>query len=172
MEGREGRGPLGARPGESRGWPGSNRASAPPGLEPYSPIHVRTTLLSSNHWLMEDVADARVVWLSRRPLAFASLTEIANANSAVVRQIRPQHASCGVVVDMRQAPPRNDAGFEQAMLRLRTEIEARFARTAVLLATQVGVLQVNRITRADGTTSFATTDEAEALRFARGEVRE
>jgi hypothetical protein len=131
---------------------------------------VKTTLLSSTHWLMEDDVDQRIVWLVRQPVAFASLMEIANANAAVVRKILPQHRSAGVVVDMRQAPSRNDTGFETAMQGLRAQVEARFARTAVLLATRVGILQVNRITRADRATSFATTDEAAALRFARGEA--
>jgi hypothetical protein len=130
---------------------------------------VKTTLLASTHWLMEDHVDQRVVWLVRRPVAFASLQEIGSANAAVVRQIQAQHRSAGVVVDMRQAPSRNDTGFEKAMQGLRAQVEARFARTAVLLATQVGILQVKRITHADGATSFATTDEAAALRFARGE---
>ena len=133
---------------------------------------MKTTLLSSTHWLMEDDVDQRIVWLVRRPVAFASLTEIVSANAAVVRKILPQHRSAGVVVDMRQAPSRNDTGFEQAMQGLRVQVEARFARTVVLLATRVGILQVNRITRADGATSFATTDEAAALRFARGEAIE
>jgi hypothetical protein len=110
------------------------------------------------------------VWLVRRPVAFASLMEISSANAAVVRKILPQHRSAGVVVDMRQAPSRNDTGFEQAMQGLRAQVEARFARTVVLLATRVGILQVNRITRADGAASIATTDEAAALRFARGEA--
>jgi hypothetical protein len=131
---------------------------------------VKTTLLSGAHWLMEDDGDQRVVWLVRRPVPFVSLLEVTNANAEVARKILPQHGKVGVIVDMRQAPPRNDAGFEQAMQGLRAEVEARFARTAVLLATRVGVLQVNRITRTDGATSFATTDEAAALRFARGEA--
>lgn len=128
------------------------------------------TLLSSTHWLMEDDIDQRVVWLVRQPVAFASLTEIISANAAVVRKILPQHRSAGLVVDMRQAPSRNDTGFEQAMQGLRARVESSFARTAVLLSTRVGILQVNRITRADRATSFATTDEAAALSFARGEA--
>jgi hypothetical protein len=131
---------------------------------------VKTTLLSSTYWLMAEDVDQRVVWLVRRAVAFASLAEITSANAAVVRKILPQHRSAGVLVDMRQAPSRNDTGFEQAMQGLRTQVEARFARTAVLLATQVGLLQVNRITRADHATTFATTDEAAALRFARGDA--
>ncbi len=118
---------------------------------------------------MESDASTRVVWLRRSPVAFGSLVELTAANEAVVGRFSQQYESWSVVVDMRQAPARNDPAFEAAMRGLRASIEARFARTAVLLATQVGMLQVNRLTREDGATSFATTDEAAALRFARGE---
>jgi len=55
------------------------------------------------------------------------------------------------------------------MRGLREAIETRFARTAVLLETAVGLLQVTRLAREDATGTFATQDEAAAFRFARGE---
>lgn len=125
-------------------------------------------LLSSPHWLMESDAASHLVWLRRSPVAFGSIVELTAANEAVVSKFLDQYESWSVVVDMRLAPSRNDPAFEAAMHGLRSAIEARFARTAVLLATQVGMLQVNRLTREDGAKSFATTDEVAALRFARG----
>ena len=44
------------------------------------------------------------------------------ANDGVIERMRPEHASYGIVVDMRQAPPRNDPEFESAMAKLRAEI--------------------------------------------------
>lgn len=129
---------------------------------------VRHVLLSSEHWLMEADPDDRVVWLSRLPAPFASLAEIARANDAVIRRLDAAYASWGLIVDLRRAPPRNDPEFENAMRGLRAAVAASFARTALLLATQAGVLQVSRITREDGSASFATTTEAAALEFARG----
>jgi hypothetical protein len=131
---------------------------------------VTTTLLASTHWLMEEDSAHRVVWLRRLPVPFTSIGEITAANHAVIQRILPRHRTAGVVVDMRAAPPRNDPAFESAMRGLRSNVETRFARTAVLLATQVGMLQVNRITREDGATSFATTSEQAAFRFAQGEL--
>lgn len=118
---------------------------------------------------MESDASTHVVWLRRLPVPFGSIAQLWAANEAVVGKFMQQYESWSVVVDMRQAPSRNDPAFEAAMHGLRAAIEARFARTAVLLATQVGMLQVNRLTREDGAKSFATTDELAALRFARGE---
>lgn len=118
---------------------------------------------------MESDASSHMVLLRRSPVAFGSIAELTAANDAVVGKILEQYESWSVVVDMRVAPARNDPAFEAAMRGLRSAIEARFARTAVLLATQVGMLQVNRLTREDGAKSFATTDEVAALRFARGQ---
>jgi hypothetical protein len=118
---------------------------------------------------MEEDADLRLVWLRRLRVPFASLADLSTANDAVVQEMLPRHQSYGLVVDMRRALSRNDAAFEAGMQRLRSSVEARFARTAVLLATQVGMLQVNRLSRQDGATTLATTDEAAAVRFARGE---
>jgi hypothetical protein len=126
-------------------------------------------LLLSAHWLMEEDVAQRVVLLRRMALPFSSLDELSNANQEVVRLIRPEHRAWGIVVDMRQAPARNDPSFESAMRGLRDAVELRFARTAVLLGTAVGLLQVTRLTREDGATSLATQSEAEALRFARGQ---
>lgn len=128
-------------------------------------------LLSTEHWLMEADPDDRIVWLHRLPVPFASISEIMCANDAVIRKLDAAYASWGVVVDLRRAPPRNDPAFENAMRGLRAAVAASFARTALLLATQAGVLQVSRITREDGSASFATTVEAAALEFARGAPR-
>jgi hypothetical protein len=130
---------------------------------------VKTTLLENAHWLVEEDASRRVVWLRRTGLTFASIREVTIANDRIIQKLVAQHRHWGVVVDMRAAPSRNDPAFEAAMYGLRAAVEARFARTAVLLGTAVGMLQVNRLTRADGATSFATRDEAAALRFACGE---
>jgi hypothetical protein len=147
---------------------GRGRASNVTRSEPKY-MHTVTTLLASTHWHMEEDSHYRVVRLRRSRIPFASIAEITAANDAVIQRILPRHRNAGIVVDMRGAPSRNDPAFEAAMRGLRTTLETRFARTAVLLATRVGMLQVNRITREDGTSSFATTDEEAAERFARGE---
>lgn len=118
---------------------------------------------------MEEDRKHRVIALRRTSTPFTSVDEITSANSEVVSRIRAEHRRWGVVVDMRRAPRRNDPAFEAAMRGLREAVETRFARTAVLLETAVGLLQVKRLTREDAADTFATQDEAAAFRFARGE---
>ena len=130
---------------------------------------MKAKLIASAHWVMEEDQEQKVVLLRRLALPFASLGELSSANQEVVQLIRPEHRTWGIVVDMRQARSRNDPSFESAMRGLRDAVEARFARTAVLLGTAVGLLQVTRLAREDGATSLATQSETEALRFARGQ---
>jgi hypothetical protein len=117
---------------------------------------------------MDEDRDHRIVWLERTAQPFGSLAEVTTANQEVVRKFASYHREWGIVVDMAQAPARNDPAFEGAMRGLRAAIEVTFARTAVLLGTQVGVLQVKRITREDAAKSYATVNRDAALRFARG----
>lgn len=128
------------------------------------------TLFASRHWVVEEEPARGLVMLRRTPVPFASLDELVAQNDSVMACIRAEHASYGVVVDMRQAPQRNDPDFENAMRKLRETMHERFARLAVLLQSNVGVLQVSRIARGDGDTSFVTMSEGAAIRFARNEA--
>lgn len=128
------------------------------------------TLIATEHYILEEDEPHRIAVLRRTPVPFKSIDEIVESNDRVLDQLRPYHAGYGVVVDMRQAPQRNDPSFENAMSRLRNRVTEVFARVAVLLDTSVGVLQVDRLGRAEGGKTFATQSEAAATRFARGQL--
>jgi hypothetical protein len=126
-------------------------------------------LLSSDYWLMDESGYERVVVLRRTAIPFASVEAIARATEVVKSKLQPYHRRFGVVADLRLAPPRNDAAFEAATRGFRAALEAHFARVAVLLQTPVGVLQVNRVKRDEGSALFfVTMNEDEAMLFARG----
>lgn len=127
------------------------------------------TLLLNNYWVMEEDQAKKIVILKRTALVFTSTEDVVRANDGVISQIRPAHNQYGIVVDMRQAPLRNDPAFENAMGRLRNELTSRYARLALLLETAVGVLQVNRIGREEGNRTFATRSESAAIKFAMGQ---
>ena len=88
------------------------------------------------------------------------------SNNHIIQLLTASKLEQGVVVDMREAPQRNDREFENAMLNLRTVLANTFARITVLLETTTGLLQVKRIGRNDGSEIFATTSEYEAVKFA------
>jgi hypothetical protein len=70
-----------------------------------------------------------------------------------------------LLVDMRQAPARNDPEFELVQRTLRKEMLLYFARRATLVSTTAGLLHVQRYSREDGVKVVGFTSEAEAATY-------
>jgi len=73
----------------------------------------------------------------------------------------------GLLVDVRDAIGRNEPRFEAALARTRKRNDAGFARIAVLLRTQAGMLQMMRLSDEDGTLRLITMDERVAVEYLR-----
>jgi sulfite reductase alpha subunit-like flavoprotein/cytochrome b involved in lipid metabolism len=127
-----------------------------------------TRLYTGTHWVFEEDSAAKLAVLRRTPVAAGSLIALSDENELVLRCMLPRHREFGLVVDMRQARLRNDSGFEDAMARLRRELTAHFRRTAVLLESTIGELQVSRIERDERRDAIATRSESSAFKFAQG----
>ncbi|HYU16723.1 MAG TPA: cytochrome b5 domain-containing protein, partial [Candidatus Acidoferrum sp.] len=127
-------------------------------------------LVANRYWSMAEDTGRRIVVLTRSAARVRSIPDLIAENEEVIARIRPEHSVFGVVVDMRQAVPRNDAAFENAMQELRHQLALRFRRLAVLIESTMGVLQVDRITRVEGAQTFGTQSESAAFKFARGEA--
>jgi hypothetical protein len=102
-------------------------------------------------------------------LPASSLAALAADNDALIATLREDHRTFGVVVDTREAPLRNDKDFEETMAKLRVELTSRFQRTAVLLDSPLGELQVSRLERDEGRNTFITRSVSAAFRFAAGD---
>jgi sulfite reductase (NADPH) flavoprotein alpha-component len=157
------------RLGDGEGWEPNIEAVDAPEPSQRAPMTQRL-LRHTRYWSVEEQSKEKVVVLRRTPIAFDTLEVLERENADVIATIRAEHASFGVVVDMRQAPPRNDPEFEGAMRTLRETVTQRYARLAVLLASIPGVLQVNRLGRGEGERWFATMSETAAMKFAKGET--
>jgi len=70
-----------------------------------------------------------------------------------------------LLVDMRQAPARNDPVFELVQRTLRKELLLVFARRATLVNTTAGLLHVQRYSREDGVKVIGFTSEVEAVAY-------
>ena len=125
-------------------------------------------LHESEFWVLDEFPEQRIGVLRRTPLPAASLAALASDNDALLAKLRSDHQSFGLVVDMREAPLRNDTAFEQTMAKMRIELTTRFQRCAVLLESQLGELQVNRLERDEGRNTFITRSVSAAFRFAAG----
>lgn len=73
----------------------------------------------------------------------------------------------GLLVDVRNAIGRNEPGFDEALRRARARNDAGFARIAVLLRSQAGMLQLMRLSEEDGTVRLITMNEEVAVAYLR-----
>ena len=71
------------------------------------------------------------------------------------------------LIDSRDSIPRNDERFEAITREYRKQVRERFAKTAVLLRTQIGVLQMQRFDREEQTHTAVFHDEHDALAWLR-----
>ncbi len=115
-----------------------------------------------------------VVRVTRSDTPALDLQRLENALAAV-HEALAAHAgdgkAAGVLVDMRDAHPRNDSGFETVLRRHRASIHALFERRAVLVRSFVAKLQLSRLDREQAVKTGKThvfNDEDEALEYLLG----
>lgn len=146
------------------GAPVSTRDSAPP--RPATPSPLVPTEPFHEVLLLEP----RIVLVRRSGRQFMDQTEVAEERrrvGAALDQLGRQRKR--LLVDSRRAPLSTDDRWTTAFMALREEIGRDFERTAVIVATKIGILQANRLNRAtsiDGAIAAFET-EAEALSFLR-----
>jgi hypothetical protein len=107
--------------------------------------------------------DARVVRIVRTELGFPSLSAIEDTFAEMELALAGVRGAWSLLIDAREGPMRNDPAFEETLAKVRGRIVSRFARTAVLVKSAVGKLQVARYAREDRMSPVVFTDEAEAL---------
>jgi cytochrome b involved in lipid metabolism len=129
---------------------------------------VARRLYSSEHWIFEERTDEGLAILRRTPVAWASLAQLSEENESILGSLAEHQRSQGLLVDMREAPIRNDADFENAMGKLRQGLANHFKRMAILLESNLGELQVTRIERDERRNALATRSESSAIKFLLG----
>jgi len=125
-------------------------------------------LHESAFWVLDEFPEQRIAVLRRTPLPAPALAALAADNDVLLSTLRQDHGQFGLVVDTREAPLRNDTAFEQTTAKLRLELTSRFQRCAVLIDSPLGELQVARLERDEGRSTFVTRSVSAAFRFAAG----
>jgi hypothetical protein len=108
-----------------------------------------------------------LVQYTRSALPFSSVDAMSAAHEKMTAAF-PAFLPKGLklLVDVREAPPRNDDAFEAVVMKLMGAFTKRFAAHAFLVKSAVGRLQTNRLARVRGSAAPAIfDDEREALRF-------
>lgn len=136
--------------------------SMPPRCYP----RVRVVLLSDAHFEMVYDEAARVVSLRRTTAPFSTITQMTDGFEGINRILDGiGRSNVALIVDTREAPPRNDPAFESAFAPLRSKMFRGLRRAAVVVATPIGRLQVERHAREDRTGVRAFTDAVEARTY-------
>ena len=110
-----------------------------------------------------------LVRLTRTSTPFSTLTEVERGHRAVVDALEalPQPRGA-VLVDLRDVSGRNDPEFERAVAPLRKRIFLGFERSAVLVRSAIGRLQLQRHLAEDGLGTRAFDDLDAAFAYLRG----
>ena len=120
-----------------------------------------------------DTERSLVRW-TRTPLPLATVDEFEDIARKTVLALLPIDRGTHVLlVDLRESPMRNDEAFEQAALRFRKDVHRGFQRSAVLVKTHAGQLQIARHIKerpADAAAHQTFLDEAEALAYLLGKA--
>lgn len=114
----------------------------------------------------------RLFRLERTPLPFPTLEEAERVFEALLAAVRGASPhGYALLADVRLGPGRNDEGFERILDRYRDPLFEGFLRCAMLLRTQAGIMQSQRLSRAKAVLVEVFQEEADALGYLRTGVR-
>jgi hypothetical protein len=123
--------------------------------------------LHADPWVTVTVDDAaRIVRYTRSSQRHASIDSMRECH----QKIRAAFATLpsgtlSLLIDVREAPPRNDEAFEAEVLEALRTLAERFPTRATLVKTAVGKLQTQRLARTRDDSVQVFSDEAQALEY-------
>jgi len=129
-----------------------------------SPMRTSAPLLETPYCSITWDARNSIVRFVRSNLAYATIADIEREGREVERALQ-KAGKVRLLIDLRAVTPRNDAGFEVAIVKLRSKLLGGGQQIAILVQTAIGALQVKRHMREDGFAVEVFTQEEEALAF-------
>jgi hypothetical protein len=122
------------------------------------------TLLDSGFFVVRALTKHEMVFARRMPSAFASPNECEEAHAELVRKLDTlNRRQTRFLMDLRQAPGRNDPEFEAIVATHRKRMFEKFAAAAILVRTASGKMQVTRHMREDQSDAVVFLDVRDAL---------
>jgi hypothetical protein len=127
------------------------------------------TLLSTRHAIVTIDRLAGLTRFARTEHPYDDVAQLDQDCRAILGALdKLDRPRLSLLVDLRAAPPRTDDRLDAPLSRFRPRLMASFARTALVVRTAVGRLQVNRLAKEDRTTTLVTQDEGEAVAYLMG----
>jgi hypothetical protein len=131
-----------------------------------------TTLLRSAHFLVQHHVASSYVQVIRTEEPFLRIDTAARAFGACEQALDGvDRATSGIMLDFRRAPLSSDPELDKVIVTRSDVLVIPFARSAILVATRVGVMQADRIHRAYSQSGVSVFhEESAALRYVAGRV--
>ncbi len=123
-------------------------------------------LWQSQLFIMTYRVRANVLVLKRTSHPLGPLTEYERECAKLQSLMTDNQGVRGIVIDMRDARPRQDEAYEAATRGVSQTTFALFPKVAMLFRSVAGALQMRRFVGDRGGQLLSTTDEAEAFVFA------
>ena len=121
-------------------------------------------LVATPHGTVELDRPRRFVRMARSNTPFVTLEQVRDFYESVAVAVEKlERRALTLVVDLRQAPARNDPAFEAMVAAYRKRMFTGFSRVGVLVKTAAGKLNVSRHAKGDGHDVTIFHDEATAL---------
>ena len=110
--------------------------------------------------------EKRLVRQTRSSRVYEDIPTMTQSIESILEQLREiDRAEYVLLQDLRAARGRNDREFESVMVQARPRLSQGFRRLAVVVATNIGRLQVQRYFERDTPTACVFLDEKKALRW-------
>jgi len=117
------------------------------------PLGTPISIEDAVYWHIAIDREQRLVRFIRTPEPYVQLSQIGISFMLVDRALADvERKQFRLLVDLREGPRRNDAEFEAQMDRFRRALVLSFRRTALLVKSATGLLQVKRHMQTDGAT--------------------
>jgi len=119
------------------------------------------------YWQLSIERERDLVRLTRTEVPYEEMSEIGPSFSSIDRAlIEIDRKRFDLLLDLRQGPRRNDIDFETHIDRHRRALLGSFRRTALIVKTAAGLLQVKRHLQQDGIARGAVfMSEEQALEY-------
>src|SRR5215204_1314605 len=128
------------------------------------PIAVSNELARTRHNIVRYWDAEKLVVLTRLPLPYVDFAEMEQQFLELQRAIATIARRHSVLlIDLRSGPARNDPAFEEKVAHHRQKLLRAFKKTAIIVQSAAGVLQLKRIAKSDGIEGvriFAAPEEA------------
>jgi hypothetical protein len=130
------------------------------------------TLYADSHVGITIDDDAGIVRYARTQERYESIEAVRELHAKITEALSTlPRGKLALLVDVREAPARNDNPFEAEISRAIETAAAIFKRRAALVKSAVGKLQVKRLAKDRGDANFPIfSDESEAIAFLRGKT--